>query len=232
MREECICLETCHSHSLLFQGTFYIFLPLLSYPHLFFVKLLPALRSSGLFTEITNKDIQDKNRHGFSRLLCSLDFTTPQTENYVEARRFKFLFLFQLFHLTLKSHFGEHCSTNLIPPRILSHHHTQNPFTPPNSDLKLSCSRKPHPDKHPIVQWIWESFQKKLNTVLWKKYQKTTHGSDCHRAGALQDQPLSSVTHHEPRSTFPYEWKVGLRIKLTNNSSFNSWKLRLHDRSI
>lgn len=128
-----------------------------------------AASSSPIFWAVyrnINKDIQDKNRHGFSRLLCSLDFTTPQRENYVEARRFKFLFLFQLFHLTLKSHFGEHCSTNLIPPRILSHHHTQNPFTPPNSDLKLSCSRKPHPDKHPIVQWIWESFQKKLNTVL------------------------------------------------------------------
>lgn len=52
----------CHSRFLLSQDTFYIFLPLLSYPHLFFAKLLPALQSSGLFTEI--KDIHNKNRHG------------------------------------------------------------------------------------------------------------------------------------------------------------------------
>lgn len=121
MREECICSETCHSHSLLFQGTFCIFLPLLSCPHLFFVKLLPALQSSGLFTEIINKDTEIKTDMVFSGLLCSLDFTSPRTENDVEARSLEgFLFLFHLSHLTLKSHSAEHCSTNLIPLRILS----------------------------------------------------------------------------------------------------------------
>lgn len=178
MREECICSETCHSHSLLFQGTFCIFLPLLSYPHLFFVKLLPALQSSGLFTEIINKDIENKNRHGTLGLLCSFDFTIPQTESNVEARRFSLEGLSSYFCFScptwpwnpiLQSTAQETSSppgSSPCPPP-----HTK-PSRPPSSDLKLNCSRKPHPDNYPIIQWLWESFQKKLNTVLLKKYKK------------------------------------------------------------